>query len=270
MAALYMLGFTPFQNAYLPSGSHNLLPVQIRKYLPKPFDYSLNTFFSSHLFCFNIPYFPITIKPTPNQIFNTSRNKIYKILTSHKNINDLENMNISELEKEVIFNGFNSLQLAASTNCVEALDYLIKRKKLDINSKFGKYEKTALHIAIEYGNLLSIKYLLANGANPNELDYYGFDAYDKAEFRGNYTFRDLVNKLNLFKKNKLENNKSQINKLHDKNNIYITSYDKSDWYTSSMTKPSSLIKLHFVENITDSDYIDIRNFQLYFLKDTTI
>lgn len=265
MAAIYQLGFTPFQNAYLPSGSHNLLPLQIRKHLPKHFDYSFNNIFSSQLFCFNLHYFPLTIKPTPNQIFNSSRNKVYKIITSHKNINDLENLKDFDFENEVVFNGLTALQLAASTNYVEALDFLIKRKKINVNSHSGKYDKTPLHLAVEYGNMIAIKYLIANGGNPNELDAYGFDSYDKAEFRGNYQFRDLVYKINQYKKSK---NQKEIKNLNSK--IMISQKNENDlnWYNN--VKPSSLIKIHFVENILEPDYIDLRNFQLFFLKDTII
>lgn len=191
MTSIYNFGYMPSQRSLFPTGNHNIFDFKTRKYIPHQKNYTMNLFFNDTL-ATKITSYPFTIKSTPNQVFNSIQNKIYKIATSGFYINDLEKIKDFDFENEVIYNDMNTAQLAASCNNYEVLHYLIKNNLIDVNYHTGKYDKTPLHLAVEYDNDLTIKYLLANGANPNEIDSFGFDSFDKAMFRGNKKFDSTV------------------------------------------------------------------------------
>lgn len=242
-------GFYPFNTQFFPTGWHNLFPHSIRKYISKNSSGLQEITFLPTLD--NITFSPYSVKHSPNQLYNSKRNKIYKILTTHMNYDILETLNLSNdyIENEIIYNDMSAIQLAASMNCLPALHYFIKKIKVDVNSHSGPFYKTPLHLAIEYNNELATKYLLANGADPYETDAFGFNSFDKAEFRGNYEFGSKYEKLMNKIKNKSENSLNKIKEINMKE-----------------VKPSDLIVFTFKRNL-NNDFIDINNLNIYISKD---
>lgn len=265
MGNLLNLGFIPFKGILFPTGWHNAFPDQMREYIPVYTD-TCSPFFSLSGFSV-LTYYPLGIRKYPDHLFNTPLNRVYKAITT-RNIRELETIDDFNFESEV-FQGMNALQLAATLNNYEAMHYLLKIKKVEINKKFGPYGKTALHIAIENGNDLAALYLLNNGANIRLRDKFGFNSYDKAEYRGYY---QMIDKLKKYEeqikrdKSKLANKdapniKPDTNKQNQKTEIIENPFDKS-----TERYPSDLHCLHFFED-REKECIDVDNLSVYFVKD---
>ena len=193
---MHTLGFYPFQGIFFPTGYHNLFPEFIRPYIPTHRNSIFPFFTPLSLSYQNVPY-AIGIKGTPDQLSNSTKSKIYKIITTNNNINDLFDINNFDFEKEEIFDLMPALQLASYLNSFEVAHFLINKAKVDVNSKQKSNGKTPLHYAVESGNELMIKYLINNGADIYETDCYGYDIFDKAEFRGYYNLKSILEKFTI-------------------------------------------------------------------------
>lgn len=249
-------GFNFYQESLFQTGFHNAIPEALRPYIPK-YDKSINPLFSPILLN-KLLTFTLGMKSTPDQLFNSDRNKIYKIITTGSNTNNLMDISNFDYENEEIFDGMTALGLAASLNNIEVLHYLINVSKINVDSK-GRYGKTPLHLAAEYGNELAIKYLVFNGADVDEQDCYGFDVYDKAEFRGYYEYKDLIKKI-LDKKN------SKIEEKSKKLNFYIEKPSKPN----NRTLPSQILHTHFYGAQDENHKFISKSFSLYFVDELII
>ncbi len=246
------LGFNPFQGFLCPTGFHNIIPEVLRPYIPTHKYSILPIFTPLSIQPYNIN-FSLGIKAPPDQIFNSERNKIYKIITTGKNINNLFDIAF-DYTKE-IFDGMSAIHLASHLNNFEVVHFLINKEKIDINMK-SPLGKTALHYAAENNNDLMVKYLLNNGADVYETDMYGFDILDKCEFRGLYSLKSNIEKM--IEKNLIIKNKTKSNM-----NYYIESPQVN---TKDRQLPSSLVMKHTYA-IGNNDVNRNKSFSVYFLKD---
>jgi len=145
--------------------------------------------------------------------------------------------------------------MAASMDLVELIHYLTLRGA-DYEFKMGMFEKTALHIAVEHGNELATKLLLNNGADITQKDYFGFDVYNKAEYRGNYHFFPI---LDYFK------NKKRERKVIDyEEKRYCGPFKVEELDTGLMKfRPSQMLEYHYNKNADTSNKINPDQFMFY-------
>ena len=240
----HVIGLVPWMNSYGPTGFHNFFPFSIRKYLKKQTNKSIDLAIGPRYMIMHT-FFAFSIKPSPDQYFESLNNKVYKIITTQRNTSDLEDININ-YETEKIYKNMSALDLAANTNNFDVVHFLLKKKKLDINKIYS--DKSVLHYAIEGGHNEMSKYLLYNGADPYDVDKYGFNCFDKANFRGNYEFSKIVEILK---------NKKQIKKEEKQ---FIIKAEFND------LTPSNLVSVHFNQNLQDPTSFDLKNFNLYLIK----
>lgn len=107
--------------------------------------------------------------------------------------------------------------MACVLNLLEPVHYFTLRG-VDYEASHGPYNKSALHLAVEYGNVMTIKYLLNNGADLEKRDSFGFDIYEKAEYRGYYDFKKIFD---YFKNNKALQSVPDYEKVRNAYPIFI-------------------------------------------------
>lgn len=156
--------------------------------------------------------------------------------------------------------------MAAAMDFFEVI-HLLTLRGVDYEYKMGDYKKTALHIAVEYGNELSTKLLLNNGADLNQKDFFGFDIFNKAELRGNYRFLDIFdhfcNGNNILSDRKNIKQRELIN--YDEKR-YCGPFKVEDIDVGHYAfRPTDLLEFHFQQGISDKFVID--NFAFFCLKD---
>lgn len=125
--------------------------------------------------------------------------------------------------------------MACALNLIEPIHYFTKNG-IDYEKSHGPFNKTALHIAVEYGNVIVIKYLLNNGADIQACDEFGFNVYEKAEYRGYYDFKPIFDH---FK------NQSKLKKA----NFASESKEISENTIRKITKPSDFLEMVIYNDI---------------------
>jgi hypothetical protein len=244
------LGFYPLEGYILPKGMHNAIPEILRPYwfyypksnVPLPHTSDWSDFY----------LFTLGLKAFPDYLMTSINRQMYKAIIN-SNFEKIENIidnGLMDITKDVVLdNGMTALGMACALDLVEIVHYLTLRG-VDYEHKIGPYEKTALHIAVEYGNEITAKYLLNNGANIKAKDKFGFDVFDKVEFRGYYNFKKF---LNHFKDNPKERNIIDFDKYR-----YLKGFILEDIDTITF-KPSDLLEI----SIMNKDNINLDNFHMY-------
>lgn len=208
MGNLPAAGIFPLEGTMFPFGFHNAIPNFMRPYI---YYYPKTNIPLPHfgMDWGNYHVYPLGMKAIPNRQFTSKNRQMYRAIID-SNFSGIEKLINSDFdfEKEIVIpeHGLTSLGMASSLNLIEVVHYLTKRG-VDFEYKIGPYKKTALHFAIENGHELLAKYLLNNGADMNSEDVFGFNVYDKAEFRGYYHFKEFLDyfKNNPKKRNPLDN-----------------------------------------------------------------
>lgn len=189
----YALGLIPFEGCIMPYGVNNAIPNKFRNYF---FYYEKTNIPIPHIGqdWGNYPIYPLGMKALPNRQFLSKRRQLYRAIidTDFDKIDKIAEENTFNLTSEILNPDLNltAMGMATTLNLLEVVHYLTKRG-VDLEHKIGPYCKTALHLAVENGNELLAKYLLNNGADLTAKDIFGFDVYDKAEFRGYYHFNKI-------------------------------------------------------------------------------
>ncbi len=292
MGLFFSLGFYPIDGYTMPKGAHNMIPDFLRPFIP--------TFKNTHspLFSFydysRPDLMPLGIKLFPDRYLISKKRNVYNAIVKF-DIVGLEKIMEKEKEtsviyKEIILDDFQltAMGLACSIGNIEAAHFLLL-KGVNINEKFGKYEKTALHLAVENNQELLVKFLLNNGADLSAKDKLGFDVYEKVENRGIYNIKSILDYFktkNLEKKLNLdyedendlnlannENNKIKINKYKGIDNLLKVKKEKDLSYDQLKAYKDILIEDILspnLENFKPSDMLEInmsniasKNFAIY-------
>jgi ankyrin repeat protein len=165
-----------------------------------------------------------------------------------------------------------NIGMACALNLLEPTHYLLMRGA-DLEKAHGPYKKTALHVAVEQGNILMVKFLLKNGANIEAKDIFGFDIYEKAEYRGYYDFKRVFD---YFKDNDDNNLKGTID-YEKLKQIYNSNKDKKNLILDDF-KPSDMLELTVVNDIkleknlnkVDEARFDLEKFSINFYNEYKI
>lgn len=256
MGVLLHLGFMPTEGYFAPKGIQNFIPEKLRPYIPT-YPKTVSPFLLSFYDLANHCFYPLGMKYMPATKFTSLERQMYKAIID-SDIEEIERLTEKEnfnLESAIVLKDFNftALGLACALNLMEPIHYLIKYKNVNANKEHGPYGKNALHIAVEHGNLMAAKLLLNNGADIFQKDMYGFDIYQKAEYRGYYEFSKSfdyfknknLNDDNNVKKEQIYNNyDNSLKETNIHNNLYFTKY----------VKPSSLLYLTVDNDILNFKY----------------
>lgn len=237
MGVPFSLGFYPIDGYIMPKGLHNMFPEFLRPYVPT-FKNTYSPLFSYYDFS-RPDLMPLGIKLFPDRFFISRKRKVYNAIVKFQ-IKDLEKLLEKESENSKIFDEtiledfqLTAIGLAASIGNIEALHFLLL-KGVNINQRIGQYQKTPLHLAVENNQELLVKFLLHNGADLLAKDNLGFDSYEKAENRGIYNMKKILdyfkNKSSSGDKNLNENDEINKNEKlkEDSNNYLKTSYENSE------------------------------------------
>jgi hypothetical protein len=259
MGNLAATGVFPLEGTMFPFGFHNAIPNFMRPYIyyyPKtnvPLPHFGMDWGNYHVY-------PLGMKAIPNRLFTSKNRQMYRAIID-SNFKELERIINSDFdfEKEVVIpdSGLTSLGMAASLNLIEVAHYLTKRG-VDYEHKIGPYKKTALHIAIENGHELMAKYLLNNGADINSEDVFGFNVYDKAEFRGYYHFKQF---LDHFKNNPKKRNVLDYEEYKYTRELILEDIDTLSFIPSQLLEISMGNKLNLS---SPKEKINLDKFEIFF------
>lgn len=263
---MHNIGLYPFQDFLFPHGFNNMFPQSIKPYIPKLNEAKSNEpFFRPAEFNELSIDFGLGIRATPDSLFSKTKTKIYKIITTGNDINNLFEFHKEgyDFSSEEIYKGMNCLQAAAYFNSFEAVHFLLNIAKIDINIK-NSDGYSALNYAIDSGNELMVKYLLHNKAKLDIYDQYGIDNIDKLTYKGyDNDFIDIL-------KNKEKYKKKSFSK-HAK--IHIQAPLDRKTLSSELKLPSSILMTHMYNLNYDKykpsdDYINTSNcLSVYFVRD---
>jgi hypothetical protein len=223
---------------------------------------------------------PLGIILFPDRYLISNKRKVYNAIVKFDIVQLEKLLNKEEIKNSKLLNGLilddfdmNAINLACSIGNLEAVHFLIL-KGVDINTKFGKFGKTPLHIAIETNNELLVKFLLSNGADMDIKDKLGFNLYEKIENRGHdnlkrildFFQKEKINKENYNKENnnnKLDNNKSLFEIKKEQNLNFREISLRKNILLEDILSPN-------LENFKPSDMLEInmsniasKNFSIY-------
>lgn len=251
------IGIYPFQNVLFPGGMHNAVPEFLRPYYPKH-KKSIHSILSPIGMTEKNYRYTLGIKSTPDIVYLNKKSKLYKIITSNQSINNILSNAFQDFDfNQNLIDNKSAIHLSASIGNFEIIHYIINKKLVDIDLKEELTGKTALHYAIENGNELMSKYLIKNGASVYETDIYGYDIFDKMEYRGLYKMKDKIEKF--------INRSYKYQWKENKLNFYIENIN--EFYSERPFKPSEICQVSIYGRLKNIDLKNIKSFSVYFTKD---
>lgn len=262
MGQFFHIGFWPNQDSILPKGYHNMFPEEIRPYIPT-YPMTVNPFLLTYYEWSFLTIYPLGMKAFPDHLFTSDKRKMYRAIlnTDIKEMERLLDKGFDMNQEVVPHYGYTALGMAAALNLLESIHYLTLRGA-NYEHPIGRYKKTALHLAVEHGNELATKYLLNNGANVNTLDLFGFNIYDKAEYRGYYDYKRIFD---YFKEHPKERKIGDFEEYRYTSSMILENPDTFDFKPSELIEVSPFVDLKYENTSVYTEKFNLDKFSVSFI-----
>jgi hypothetical protein len=263
MGMSFHLGCWPAEGTIFPTGIHNMFPHPVRKYIPM-YDHGLTPLWMFFDHQIDVTFY-LGYKVFPDHIFTSDRRKMYKAIVN-RDFDAMESLINKGFDiNDIILPeyGYTPLGMAASLNLIEVVHYLTLRGA-DFEKPNGPFNKTALHLAVEYNSDITTKFLLNNGADLNAKDKFGFTVYDKAENRGLYDYKSVFD---YFKTNPRARSSKNYDEFKISRQLCIDKIDSfnEDEFPGFHFSPGKVVEVSNIYTLSGGANVDIDSFGVSFI-----